>query len=171
MSHLRFSSTKLTGPIIIDPNVFHDGRGYFKETYSQPRYREAGILDTFVQDNVSFSHKGVLRGLHYDLRLAKLVQCLHGEIFDVVVDVREDSPSRFAWDGVHLSGENHRQLYIPPGFAHGFYVLSENAIVAYKQSAVSDPSHERAIRWDDPRIGVAWPLDGPPTLSQKDATC
>lgn len=155
----------------MEPDVFDDERGFFKETYSAETYREGGIAETFVQDNVSFSRKGVLRGLHYDLRMAKLVQCLQGEIFDVAVDVREDSARRFAWNAVRLSGENHRQFYIPPGFAHGFYVLSESAIVSYKQSAPYDPAHERAIRWDDARIGIDWPLTGVPLLSAKDAAC
>lgn len=157
--------------MLIEPDVFPDERGYFKETYSQQRYAQAGIAETFVQDNVSISRRGVLRGLHYDPRMAKLVQCLHGEIFDVVVDMRETSPTYLQWDAFTLSGENHRQLYVPAGFAHGFYVLSDIAIVSYKQSALYDPQYERAVRWNDPRIGVEWPAAGTPVLSAKDASC
>ncbi|HET7815499.1 MAG TPA: dTDP-4-dehydrorhamnose 3,5-epimerase [Candidatus Baltobacteraceae bacterium] len=168
---MHFSKSKLDGPIVVEPDVFPDDRGYFKETYSQQKYAGAGITETFVQDNVSISSRGVLRGLHYDLRMAKLVQCLYGEIFDAVVDMREDSATYLQWDAYTLSGENHRQLYVPAGFAHGFYVLSDRAIVSYKQSALYDPQFERAVRWNDPRIGIDWPIAGPPVLSAKDASC
>lgn len=166
---MHFSNTKFPEAVVIEPDVFADERGYFKETFSKQKYRNAGIVGEFVQDNVSLSRKGVLRGMHYDLRMAKLVQCLEGEIFDAIVDMREGSPTYKQWDSVTLSGENHRQLYVPAGFAHGFYVLSEHAVVAYKQTAVYDPAHERAASWKDPSVAIAWPLHGAPILSPKDA--
>ncbi|MFN2448608.1 MAG: dTDP-4-dehydrorhamnose 3,5-epimerase [Candidatus Baltobacteraceae bacterium] len=166
---MRFSETKFPQAIVLQPEVFRDERGYFKETYSAEKYAHAGAPGPFVQDNVSVSRKGVLRGLHYDLRMAKLVHCLEGEIYDVIVDMREDSNTHKQWDAVRLSGENHRQLYVPAGFAHGFYVCSEIAIVAYKQTALYDPAQERAVNWQDPSIGVEWPLDGLPILSAKDS--
>ena len=162
---------KLPDVKIIQPDVFPDARGLFKETYSSKRYEDKGIYGPFVQDNVSISHRGVLRGVHYDRRMAKLVQCLSGTIFDVFVDMREGSPTYKVWDAVELSGENHRQVYIPPGFAHGFYTLSEGAIVMYKQTALYDPRYEETIAWNDPSVGIEWPLQGsrPPLLSAKDA--
>lgn len=166
---LETHPTKFAEVKIVVPAVFCDGRGYFKETFSQPKYAQIGIDATFVQDNVSRSRKGVLRGMHYDMRMAKLVQCLSGSVYDVFVDMREGSPTYRQWDGVELSAENHRQVYIPAGFAHGFYTLSDEAIVMYKQTAVYDPAHERAVRWNDAAIGIVWPLDGEPTLSPKDA--
>jgi dTDP-4-dehydrorhamnose 3,5-epimerase len=150
----RFPEAKL-----IEPDVFADDRGYFKETYSRERYAAIALGEDFVQDNVSASRRNVVRGMHYDPRMAKLVQCLVGKIFDVIVDVR---------DGYELSGENHRQLYVPRGFAHGFLTLSEEALVSYKQSEYFDAKTERGLAWDDPAIGIAWPLDGEPIVSQKD---
>ena len=166
---MRFSRLKFPQAAIVEPDVFTDERGYFKEVFSAEKYREAGIHEAFVQDNVSFSRAGVLRGMHFDERMAKLVQCLSGEIYDVIVDMREESPTFKQWDAITLSGENHRQLYIPPRFAHGFYVTGESAIVMYKQTALYDPSYERAVAWNDPSIGIAWPLRGEPLLSAKDA--
>ena len=161
--------TKFSDAIVVVPDVFPDERGYFTEVHSQGKYERLGIAGPFVQDNVSYSRKGVLRGMHYDMRLAKLVQCLQGSIFDAIVDMREESPTYKQWDAVELTSENHYQLYVPPGFAHGFYVLSEDAVVLYKQTALYDPAHERAISWRDPSVGIAWPLDGEPVLSPKDA--
>lgn len=165
---LRVLATKFKDAKLLEPDVFDDERGYFKETYSHDKYVAAGLTDTFVQDNVSRSHRNVVRGMHYDLRLSKLVQCLAGKIFDVIVDAREDSPTYLQWEGFELTADNHRQIYVPRGFAHGFLALSEGAIVSYKQSAHFDPRHERGLAWDDPAIGIGWPLAGPPILSEKD---
>jgi dTDP-4-dehydrorhamnose 3,5-epimerase len=167
---LETRATKFSEALVIAPDVFNDERGYFKETYSQKKYEALGVPDVFVQDNVSYSSRGVLRGMHYDFRLSKLVQCLHGAIYDAIVDMREDSPTYKQWDALELSSDNHLQLYVPRGFAHGFYVLSDSAIVLYKQSALYDPQQERAVSWRDPSIGIEWPLEGrEPLLSPKDA--
>lgn len=167
---LETRATKFSEALVIAPDVFGDERGYFKELYSQKKYQALGITGPFVQDNVSYSRKGVLRGMHYDFRLAKLVQCIEGVIYDAIVDMREDSPTYKQWDALELSSDNHLQLYVPRGFAHGFYVLSDYAVVLYKQTALYDPKEERAISWRDPGIGIEWPLDGTqPVLSPKDA--
>lgn len=167
---MKVIETSLGGLKLIVPAVHQDDRGFFKETYSQPRYQEAGIKGPFVQDNLSVSKKHVLRGMHYDARMAKLVQVLYGRIYDVAVDMREDSPTYKQWDAAELSAENHQQFYIPAGFAHGFLVLSDRAIVMYKQTALYDPSQEHAIAWNDPSVGIEWPLNGAaPILSAKDA--
>lgn len=165
---LRVYDTRFEEAKLMEPDVFSDERGYFKETYSRDKYVAVGLTDTFVQDNVSRSHRGVLRGMHYDTRLSKLVQCLAGAIFDVIVDAREESPTYLRWEGFELTEDNHRQIYVPRGFAHGFLVLSERAIVSYKQSAHFDPKQERGFAWDDPAIGVIWPLSVKPTVSAKD---
>jgi len=167
---LETRATKFPDVLVIVPDVHADDRGFFKEVYSREKYERLGIHQQFVQDNVSRSRAGVLRGLHYDLRMAKLVQCLDGDIYDVVVDMRESSLTYKQWDAIELTGENHWQIFIPPGFAHGFYVLSDYATVLYKQTALYDPSQERVVNWRDPGIGVEWPLDGKePLLSAKDA--
>ncbi|HEV3152999.1 MAG TPA: dTDP-4-dehydrorhamnose 3,5-epimerase [Candidatus Baltobacteraceae bacterium] len=166
---LKAHKTKFADVLLLEPDVFPDDRGFFKEVFSAEKYAAIGIRGPFVQDNVSYSRRGVLRGMHYDLRMAKLVQCVQGAIFDVVVDMRDGSPTYKHWDGIDLTSENHRQLYVPPGFAHGFYVRSDAALVLYKQTAAYDPSQERAISWRDPTVGIAWPLDGEPVLSAKDA--
>ena len=163
-------ATKFPEVAIVVPDVFPDDRGYFKEVYSQKKYEAIGVSGPFVQDNVSVSRRDVLRGMHYDLRMAKLVQCIDGAIWDVVADMREGSPTYKQWDAVELTSENHRQLYVPAGFAHGFYVLSERAVVLYKQTAAYDPAQERAISWRDPQLAIVWPLQGrTPLLSAKDA--
>ena len=155
---------------VIEPDVFSDARGYFQESFAAEKYRALGINETFVQDNVSFSRKDVLRGMHYDPRLAKLVYVVFGRIFDVVVDLRSKSPTFKQWTSVELSSDNHRQIFIPAGFAHGFLTLSDQAIVAYKQTAMYDPQTERGLSWRDPDVAIAWPLDGrAPILSAKDA--
>ena len=161
--------TSLDGLLIIEPVVFEDKRGYFFETYHQKRYRNFGIEYIFVQDNLSFSVKGTLRGLHFQIRKpqAKLVQVLSGEIFDVAVDVRPGSATFGKWSGVRLSEQNKRQLLIPQGFAHGFCVLSETAHVSYKCSANYDPQDEGGILWSDPSIAIRWPVKDP-ILSEKD---
>jgi len=161
--------TSLDGLLIIEPAVFKDKRGYFLETYHQQRYCNSGIEYIFVQDNLSFSIKGTLRGLHFQIRKpqAKLVQVLSGEIFDVAVDVRPASASFGKWSGVRLSEQNKRQLLIPQGFAHGFCVLSETARFSYKCSAHYDPQDEGGILWSDPSIDIKWPVKDP-VLSEKD---
>ncbi|HLW38507.1 MAG TPA: dTDP-4-dehydrorhamnose 3,5-epimerase [Candidatus Eremiobacteraceae bacterium] len=151
------------------PDVFHDQRGYFKETYSTDKYAALGMTDVWVQDSVSRSKRNVIRGMHYDLRMAKLVQVLLGAIYDVIVDVREGSPTFKRWQGFELSADNHRQLYVPRGFAHGFLALSEEVVVHYKMTALYDPKHEGLLSWRDPQVAIAWPLQGEPILSPKDA--
>jgi len=151
--------TELPGVLLVQPAVARDGRGFFFEAYSAERYAAAGIPDVFVQDNVSRSPRGVLRGLHFQHPhgQAKLVQVLSGEVFDVVVDVRSGSPTFGRWIGRCLSSENKHQLYIPAGFAHGFLVTSDEALFAYKCTDYYAPAAERAVRWDDPAIGIEWP--------------
>jgi dTDP-4-dehydrorhamnose 3,5-epimerase len=162
--------TELPGVLIVEPRVFGDGRGFFFESYQQRRYAEAGIPGPFVQDNVSRSARGILRGLHFQHPRAqgKLVMVLAGSVFDVAVDVRRGSPTFGKWVGVELSGENKRQLWIPPGFAHGFCVTSESADFAYKCTDFYAPEHEHTVAWNDPRIGIRWPVEQP-QLSTKDA--
>jgi len=154
---------------VIDPRVFGDQRGFFLETWSASRYAEAGIPGAFVQDNLSRSAKGVLRGLHlqHPMGQGKLVYVLQGEVFDVAVDVRAGSPTFGRWVGYTLSADNKRQLYIPPGFAHGFCVTSESALFAYKCTELYHPEHELGIAWDDADIGITWPVEEP-VLSGKD---
>jgi dTDP-4-dehydrorhamnose 3,5-epimerase len=153
---------------IFIPEVYEDERGFFKETYSLRKYRNAGLSDTFVQDSVSFSTRNVIRGLHYDVAMSKLVQVLRGKVFDVIVDLRSNSPTHLKWQGFFLSEHNHRQLYVPPGFANGFLTLSDEVVFSYKHGALYDPATEGAIRWNDPTLAVAWPLLGEPRLSVKD---
>jgi dTDP-4-dehydrorhamnose 3,5-epimerase len=150
--------------------VFGDARGYFFETFSDNRYRKAGLKLPFVQDNVSFSAKGILRGLHFQNPHAqgKLVQVLSGEVLDVAVDIRVGSPNFGQWFGETLSAENHKQMYIPPGFAHGFCVLSDNALFSYKCTDYYSPTTEGGIIWNDPDLGIAWPVNSP-LVSKKDA--
>ena len=150
------------------PDVFEDDRGFFKETYNRDRYRAAGMLDEFVQDSVSVSSKIVIRGLHFDPQMSKFVQVLRGKIWDVIADVRSGSPTHGRWQGFYLSETNHRQLYIPPGFAHGFLALTDDVVFSYKHGAMYDPARERAIRWNDPTLAIAWPLVGNPRVSAKD---
>ena len=151
------------------PDVFADDRGFFKETWSDPKYAEAGLDIRFAQDSCSWSKRNVIRGLHYDFRMAKLVQCLHGEIWDVIVDLRRESPTYLRWEGFELSERNHRQLFVPAGFGHGFLAQSDQVIVHYKNSVPYDQASEGAVSWRNPRIGIVWPLSGEPHLSAKDA--
>lgn len=162
--------TDLPGVLLIEPKVFSDARGFFKETYHEERYAQAGVSARFVQDNVSRSVRGTLRGLHYQIEhpQGKLVSVTLGEVFDVAVDLRRESPTFGKWTGELLSAENHKQLYVPPGFAHGFYVLSDVAEFTYKCSDFYFPQHERTLLWNDRTVGVQWPLAGEPTLSEKD---
>lgn len=161
--------TDLPGVIIIEPKVFGDVRGFFLETWSSARYQSIGINQTFVQDNLSFSQRGILRGLHFQHpnEQGKLVYVLQGVVFDVVVDIRRGSPSFGCWIGMELSFENKRQIYIPPGFAHGFCVTSATALFAYKCTDVYSPIAERTVAWDDPDLGIRWPVETP-QLSAKD---
>ncbi len=167
---MKVETTGLPGVLLITPDVYEDQRGYFMESFQVARYRKSGIDLEFVQDNISFSVKGTLRGLHFQNPhgQAKLVQVLEGEVFDVAVDIRQGSPSFGKWFGTVLSSKNHRQLFIPAGFAHGFCVLSETAVFFYKCSEFYRPECDAGIVWNDPEIGIDWPLKTP-ILSQKDA--
>jgi dTDP-4-dehydrorhamnose 3,5-epimerase len=161
--------TRLPGVLIIEPKVFGDERGFFMETWNGRRYEEAGLPDRFVQDNLSYSARGVLRGLHFQnpQPQGKLVSVLRGEVFDVAVDIRVGSPTFGEWTGVTLSAENKRQFYVPPDFAHGFLVTSEEALFFYKCTEFYSPSSEGIVLWSDPDIGIEWPTDAP-TLSERD---
>jgi len=166
---MRVIETELPGVRIVEPEVHADGRGYFLESYSYRRYAEHGMDATFVQDNHSHSAKGVLRGLHYQAGQGqvKLVRVVSGEIYDVAVDIRPDSPTYGKWVAVTLSAHNHRQIYIPVGYAHGFCVVSEYADVLYKVSTYYAPELERGIAWDDPDLAIPWPVRDP-ILSERD---
>lgn len=170
MSNFTFHPTEIPGVYIIDVKTYGDRRGYFMETYKENDFREAGLNYTFVQDNQSASRKGVLRGLHFQKQhpQAKLVRVLRGEVFDVAVDLRAGSATYGKWVGALLSGENHRQLMIPRGFAHGFVVVSESAEFAYKCDDFYHPEDEGGIMWNDPAIGIEWPDVGEILLSEKD---
>ena len=166
-------TTPLDIPDVVrfEPKVFGDDRGFFFESFNHRQFEDAiGRSVQFVQDNHSRSVKGVLRGLHYQLHRAqgKLVRVVHGEVFDVAVDIRRSSPTFGKWVGSYLSAENKQQLWVPEGFAHGFVVLSESAEFLYKTTDYYAPEHERCIRWDDPQIGIDWPIVGEPALSGKD---
>lgn len=161
--------TRIPDVLVLEPRVFEDRRGYFMETYHRRRYDDAGIHRTFVQDNLSFSSKGVLRGLHFQVTRpqAKLVQALTGSVFDVVVDIRRGSPTFGHWIGEILSAENRRQMFIPEGFAHGFLVLSDTAHFLYKCSDFYAPEDEAGLLWSDPDIAISWPPSDP-VVSEKD---
>jgi len=161
---------ELDGLLILEPKVFGDPRGFFLESWNRRRYHDAGIEADFVQDNLSFSRRGTLRGLHFQnpAPQAKLVSVLQGEVSDVAVDLRRSSPTFSRWHAVTLSGENKRQFFVPPGFAHGFVVLSETALFHYKCADYYSPKDELTIRWDDPDLGIPWPVKEP-VLSEKDA--
>jgi dTDP-4-dehydrorhamnose 3,5-epimerase len=169
---MDFQRTEIPDVILIRPKVFRDDRGFFLESFQARKYAQAGI-PALVQDNLSGSWGGVLRGLHYQVRhpQGKLVSVLDGKIFDVAVDLRRSSPTFGRWVGAYLSAEDRSQLWVPPGFAHGFYVVSAWAEVAYKVTDFYSPEWERTLRWDDPALNIRWPLagNGPPTLSAKDA--
>ena len=163
--------TPLSGMRILEPMVFEDARGYFLESYNEKDMMEAGIGERFVQDNHSYSVRNVIRGMHYQIRhpQGKLVRVTDGEILDVAVDLRVTSSTFGKWHSVRLSGENKRILWVPPGFAHGFRVLSEGAHVLYKASDFYHPEFERTIVWNDPDLNIDWLLDGPPIVSAKDS--
>lgn len=169
---MKFTPTAIPDIILIEPKVFSDSRGFFLEAFHYDKYAAAGIKAHFVQDNHSGSRSGTLRGLHYQIQQSqgKLVRVIAGEIFDVAVDLRKKSPTFGRWVGFNLSASNYQQLWIPPGFAHGFYVLSEWAEILYKTTDVYAPQWERTLLWNDPDLGIAWPLvDGAaPILSEKD---
>ena len=169
---MNIVTTRLPEVLIIEPKVFGDERGFFFESFNQRAFDEAtGLSLPFVQDNHSKSAKNVLRGLHYQLppqAQGTLVRVVAGEVFDVAVDIRRDSPNFGQWASAVLSAENRRQLWIPPGFAHGFLVLSDSAEFLYKTTDYYAPALERCIRWDDPALAIAWPLSAPPVLSAKD---
>jgi dTDP-4-dehydrorhamnose 3,5-epimerase len=165
-----FQSLEIPGVKMITPRQFFDNRGYFLECYKQTEFAENGIPESFVQDNISHSNQNVLRGLHYQVHphmQGKLIMVLQGEIFDVAADIRPESPTFRQWLSVNLSAENHRMLYIPPGFAHGFCVLSPQATVLYKCTREYVPNHETGVLWSDPAIGIKWPIQHP-ILSEKD---
>lgn len=167
---MKFEETEIAGVYLLEPNLYGDTRGYFMETYSEREFRDHGLSYTFVQDNQSRSKGGVLRGLHFQKThpQAKLVRVLEGEVFDVAVDLRKNSPTYGKWVGYILSEQNRRQLLIPRGFAHGFVVLSEAATFAYKCDDFYHPEDEGGIRYDDPDIGIRWPYQGQILLSEKD---
>lgn len=167
---MKVIETRLPGVLLLEPKVFGDARGFFLESWNRQTFSELGLDIDFVQDNHSRSTKGVLRGLHYQLvePQGKLVRVVSGSVFDVAVDVRKSSPHFGQWVGYELSEENQRMMWVPPGFAHGFLVLSDSADFLYKTTACYAPQWDRGIRWDDPVIGVQWPLDGEPILSDKD---
>jgi dTDP-4-dehydrorhamnose 3,5-epimerase len=167
---MRFTPLALPEVILIEPDVFRDPRGFFLETYHAKKYQEGGVPETFVQDNLSRSERGILRGLHSQRQhpQGKLIRVVEGEIFDVAVDIRRGSPTFAKWVSVLLSGENFRQCYVPPGFAHGFAVVSATAVVEYKVTDFYDPADEVGIIWNDPALGIPWPMQEP-LLSAKDA--
>lgn len=169
MASILFEAGRLPGVVLFKPQAFPDRRGYFTEVYHARKYAEAGVAKPFVQDNYSFSVKHVLRGLHSQVKhpQGKLVYVVQGEIFDVAVDIRRGSPAFGAWEGHVLSSENHHQLYVPEGFAHGFVVLSESALVCYKCTDLYAPGDEQGIAWNDPDLGIAWPVKSP-VLGEKD---
>ncbi|HEU4707712.1 MAG TPA: dTDP-4-dehydrorhamnose 3,5-epimerase [Methylophilaceae bacterium] len=168
---MKVIRTRIPEVLVLEPRVFGDSRGFFMESYNQRAFQEAtGWAPAFVQDNHSGSARNVLRGLHYQIQQpqGKLVRVVAGKVFDVAVDIRKSSPTFGQWVGANLSAENKLQMWIPPGFAHGFLVLSEFAEFLYKTTDFYAPEHECCIRWDDPEIGIEWPLLGAPSLSPKD---
>jgi dTDP-4-dehydrorhamnose 3,5-epimerase len=167
---MQLIPTEIPDVFLLEPQVFSDSRGFFLETYNERNFADVGIDSHFVQDNLSHSRKGVLRGLHYQVQQAqgKLVQVLQGEIYDVAVDLRPESPSFGKWIGIRLSSSTHRVIWIPKGFAHGFYTCSEAADVLYKVTEFYAPEHERTLIWNDPDVGIEWPLANDPILSEKD---
>lgn len=166
---MNFNRLEIPDVILVEPDVFGDARGFFQETYHAGKYAAGGVVGTFIQDNLSFSRRGVLRGLHYQRRnpQGKLVMVARGEVFDVAVDLRRSSATFGRWVGRLLNDRNHHQMWIPPGFAHGFCVLSEEVEFLYKCTQLYDPADDRGVLWNDPDLGVAWPLPEP-ALSAKD---
>jgi dTDP-4-dehydrorhamnose 3,5-epimerase len=168
---MQTTATALPAVLVLEPKVFQDERGFFLESFNQQAFEQATQTTyTFVQDNHSLSQQGILRGLHYQLEQTqgKLVRVVSGQVYDVAVDLRRSSPNFGQWAGVELSADNKRQIWVPPGFAHGFYVLSPQAEVLYKTTDYYHPASERTLAWDDPQVGIDWPLIGDPVLSAKD---
>ncbi|MBC3882230.1 dTDP-4-dehydrorhamnose 3,5-epimerase [Undibacterium sp. LX40W] len=168
---MKIKETNLPGVLLIEPTVFGDDRGYFYESFNEKKFAElTGLHVNFVQDNHSKSTKNVLRGMHYQIQQAqgKLVRVVAGEVFDVAVDLRKDSPSFGQWTGAYLSAENRLQMWIPEGFAHGFVVTSDSAEFLYKTTDFWAPQYERCLQWNDPTVGIQWPLSAEPSLSAKD---
>jgi dTDP-4-dehydrorhamnose 3,5-epimerase len=167
---MKVIQTSIKDLLLLEPKVFGDERGFFLESYSERTMAEAGVHEIFVQDNHSFSGRNVLRGLHYQIQhpQGKLIRVPVGEIFDVAVDLRKSSPTFGKWDGARLSGENKRMLWVPPGFAHGFQVLSDSAHVLYKTTDLYFPEFERTILWNDPDLNISWQLKSGPMISAKD---
>jgi dTDP-4-dehydrorhamnose 3,5-epimerase len=167
---MKVTPTSLPGVMLVEPRVFGDARGFFFESYNSRALAEANIAAEFVQDNHSRSARGVLRGLHYQIEHAqgKLVRVTSGEVFDVAVDLRRSSPNFGRWVGITLSEQNRRMLWVPAGFAHGFFVVSESAEFLYKTTDYWYPEHERTLLWNDPTLAIAWPCEGMPTLAVKD---
>ena len=169
---MKVAHTEIPDVLVLEPKIFTDARGFFLESYNRRIFKEAtGVDAQFVQDNQSFSVRNVLRGLHYQIRQpqGKLVQVLAGDIYDVVVDLRRRSPTFGKWTSAQLSGGTHRMLWVPAGFAHGFLVCSEHAIVQYKVTDYYAPQHERTVLWNDHQLGINWPLQGEPLINEKDA--
>lgn len=168
---MKVTPTRFPEVLLLEPRVFEDARGFFFESWNERDFERAGLAARFVQDNHTRSGRGVLRGLHYQIRQpqAKLVRVIAGEIYEVWVDIRRNSPFFARWDGVRLGAESRRMIWIPAGFAHGFLALSDVAEVLYKVTAFHAPEHERCILWNDPDLAIDWPLSGEPTLSAKDA--
>jgi dTDP-4-dehydrorhamnose 3,5-epimerase len=164
--------TEIPDVVVLEPVIHADSRGYFLETYNAQSFEALGIAEQFVQDNQSYSRRGVLRGLHFQVERAqgKLVRAVAGEVFDVAVDLRKESATFGKWAGARLSSMNHQMIWIPKGFAHGFYTLSESAEVTYKVTDFYAPQHERTLLWNDPDVAIQWPLKGEPILSDKDRT-
>jgi dTDP-4-dehydrorhamnose 3,5-epimerase len=167
---MKVIETEIPGVLILEPKVFGDARGWFMESWQLERYADLGIPGRMVQDNQAYSGHGILRGLHcqWPHPQGKLVQVLRGEVFDVAVDIRRGSPWFGRWVGATLSGENRLQFWVPPGFAHGYVVTGQDALFTYKCTDIYHPETEFGLRWDDPQIGISWPLDGEPMLSDKD---
>jgi dTDP-4-dehydrorhamnose 3,5-epimerase len=168
---VKVTRTEIDDVLVLEPRVHQDERGFFLESYNRRTFKQDSGLDVkFVQDNTSFSVRNVLRGLHYQIRQpqGKLVAVMAGEIFDVALDIRRSSPTFRKWVGVTLTGGGHRMVWIPPGFAHGYLVLSEHAILLYKTTDYYAPEHERTLLWSDPALGIKWPLEGEPIVSDKD---
>lgn len=170
---MKIEKTPIEGVVVIHPEVFGDARGFFMESYNTDRYRKAGIDQTFIQDNLSKSKRGVLRGLHFqtgEFAQGKLIQVIYGRVWDVAVDIRQESATYGQWYGVELSGENHTQFFIPAGLAHGFVTLENDTIFSYKCTKLYAPDYEGGIRWNDPTLSIAWPIDSKEILvSEKDA--
>jgi dTDP-4-dehydrorhamnose 3,5-epimerase len=167
---VRSLPTRLAGPLLIEPVVHGDARGFFLETFRRADYAELGVAEEFVQDNHSRSRRGIIRGMHFQPGMSKLLRCVRGAIFDVLVDLRQGSPTFGQWEGFQLDDVDHRQLYCPDGFAHGFCVLSDVADVVYKTSAYYDPERESGFSYADPAVGIEWPSDIELTPSRRDAT-